>query len=71
MENWVGLEANDTIGTYDLIQRDTAYDTCVFCLGILTDEPDMQEIIRKYPGLLWKALNVRKHRRRPEEEREI
>ena len=29
---------------------------------LLTDEPDMQERIGAHPGVLWKALNVRKHK---------
>ena len=29
---------------------------------LLTGDADLQEIIRSHPGLLWKALNVRKHR---------
>lgn len=28
---------------------------------LLTDDTDLQAIIRSHPGLLWKALNVRKH----------
>jgi hypothetical protein len=28
---------------------------------LLTDEPTMQAIIRKHPGIWWKAQNVRKH----------
>ncbi len=31
---------------------------------LLTDNPDMQERIGAHPGVLWKALNVRKHRAR-------
>lgn len=28
---------------------------------ILTDDKEIQTTIRSHPGLLWKALNVRKH----------
>ena len=28
---------------------------------LLTDDRDLQGFIRSHPGLLWKALNVRKH----------
>jgi len=31
---------------------------------LLTDDMEMQTIIRSHPGLQWKALNVRKHQRR-------
>ncbi len=30
---------------------------------LLTDDRDLQATIRSHPGLLWKALNVREHRR--------
>lgn len=30
---------------------------------LLTEDSDLQAIIRSHPGLLWKALNVRKHQR--------
>ncbi len=30
---------------------------------ILTDDERMREVIRSHPGLLWKALNVREHRK--------
>ena len=29
---------------------------------LLTEDADLQAIIRSHPGLLWKALNVRKRR---------
>jgi hypothetical protein len=29
---------------------------------LLTRDGDMQALIRNHPGLLWKALNVRRHR---------
>ena len=29
---------------------------------LLTGDAGLQETIRLHPGLLWKALNVRKHR---------
>ena len=29
---------------------------------VLTDDERLRDIIRTYPGLLWKALNVRQHR---------
>ena len=29
---------------------------------LLTGDPAMQELLREHPGLLWKALNVRRHR---------
>lgn len=32
--------------------------------ALLTEEVGMQEILRSHPGLQWKALNVREHRRR-------
>ncbi len=28
---------------------------------LLTDDAQLQTVIRTHPGLLWKALNVRKH----------
>ena len=31
---------------------------------LLTSDPIMQATLREHPGLAWKALNVRKHRRR-------
>jgi predicted nucleotidyltransferase component of viral defense system len=30
--------------------------------GLLTDDARLQALLRRHPGLLWKALNVRKHR---------
>ena len=30
--------------------------------GLLTDDMDLQDTIRSHPGLLWKAINVSKHR---------
>ena len=32
---------------------------------VLTDDERLREIIRTHPGLLWKALNVRQYRERP------
>jgi predicted nucleotidyltransferase component of viral defense system len=30
--------------------------------GLLTEDARLQDLVRTHPGLLWKALNVRKHR---------
>jgi hypothetical protein len=31
---------------------------------LITDEAELQSVIRSHPGLLWKAINVREYRGR-------
>ncbi|MBW2737007.1 MAG: hypothetical protein JRH20_31880 [Deltaproteobacteria bacterium] len=35
---------------------------------LLTDDTHLQDLIRAHPGLLWKALNVKKHIETPTDE---
>ncbi len=39
--------------------------------GLLTQDPDLQAIIRSHPGLLWKAQNVREYSRRGSQDSDL